>query len=84
VTSSLYNVKVKLTLFIARGRTGGISPLILYLCTRWRTMFNVTPPPLYPRGGTTALIEQKAGWTLQLFWAVLEKGNLVFLQNSKP
>jgi hypothetical protein len=77
LTPSLFKVKVNLTLFIARGHIGGISPLILYLCTGCRSVLNVTPPPLYPREQTPVLIEHKAVWTLQYVWAVLGKENLL-------
>jgi len=41
--------------------SGGVVPLILDLCIRWRSVVNFTPRPLYFRGKDTG-IQWRWGW----------------------
>jgi hypothetical protein len=46
----------------------GITPLILSLGTRWMSVVNITPRPLYPQERTLLQIEYEAGWAPEPVW----------------
>jgi hypothetical protein len=52
-----------------------IAHIILNLSTWWRSVANFTPRPLYPRGWTLVLMEQKAGRTPKPVMTIWRKEN---------
>jgi hypothetical protein len=46
-------------------KSRGIAPLILNIDTRWRSVVNITPLPLYPWERTPVPTESEAGWATE-------------------
>ena len=74
--------EVKLYFSASLRRVGGsrvTATLSLNLGIIWQWVVNVTPRPLYPRGGIPVLIEQQAGWAPHADWTLSGRENSVVL-----